>query len=49
MTPAKPDGAPGVLHASAIAMAGPGMRPKLAREPFLPWRVPRAFRQSALE
>jgi hypothetical protein len=37
--PIKPDGAPGVLHASPIAMAGPRIKPKLAREPLLLWRV----------
>jgi hypothetical protein len=30
---------PGVLHVGSVAMAGPVIKPKLAREPFLLWRV----------
>jgi hypothetical protein len=39
--PDRLDSVPGVPHIGSVAMAGPVMKPKLAREPFLLWRVPR--------
>jgi hypothetical protein len=39
MPPSKPNDTPRVPHAGSVVMVGPGMKPKLAREPFLLRRV----------